>query len=157
MLHLDVRSIGKPTEHWQNDALKMYQHRIQSLAKLNTTTYACPKRSRQHQLSSLVEKEREMLFRDLPVGSYRIILDERGKHFDTLGLMRHLLDRQRDYSHLVFLLGGPDGHHHSARNDAHLVLSLSHFTLPHMFAKIILYEQLYRCLTLMTNHPYHRE
>ncbi|MAV29246.1 MAG: hypothetical protein CMF43_05530 [Legionellales bacterium] len=156
MLYLDVRSIGKPSEHWQSEALAMYQQRIESLAKLSTTTYDCPKRSRQQGLQSLIDKERDLLFRDLPIGCYRITLDERGKHFDTHELMNHLCDKQRNYRRLVFLLGGPDGHHPSARSEAHLVLSLSRFTLPHMFAKIILYEQLYRCLTLMTNHPYHR-
>ena len=156
MLYLNVRSIGRPSEKWQENALTMYQQRIQAMAKLTSVTHDTPRRLKHQRSSSLIELERDLLCRDLPTSSYLITLDERGKSLNTSEFMHHLVNAQRNYRHLVFLLGGPDGHHADTRSDAHLVLSLSCFTLPHMFAKIMLYEQLYRCLTLMNNHPYHR-
>jgi 23S rRNA (pseudouridine1915-N3)-methyltransferase len=57
---------------------------------------------------------------------------------------------------LAFLIGGPDGLGEAARDGADLLLSLGPMTLPHGLARIVLAEQLYRAMTILVGHPYHR-
>ena len=156
MLSLQIRAIGKPTERWHTEALSMYQSRLSHLCQSSEQIFETPKRSRGAQLVQRQEKELALLSSDLSSHSYVIVLDERGKQMNTADLSVHLGKMQHQYHKLVFMLGGPDGHHPGIKDVRHITLSLSQVTLPHMFARIMLYEQLYRCLTLMNNHPYHR-
>ena len=86
-----------------------------------------------------------------------VLLDERGKAVSSQAFADILRSfRDRPASSLAFLVGGPDGHGQSARDAADLVLSLGPMTLPHGLARIVLVEQIYRAITILAGHPYHR-
>ena len=53
-------------------------------------------------------------------------------------------------------IGGPDGLDDGVRRQADLVLSFGAFTLPHQIVRVLVVEQLYRALTILAGHPYHR-
>ena len=57
---------------------------------------------------------------------------------------------------VTFLIGGPDGHDAGVKSSADLVLSFGPMTFPHRLIRVMLLEQVYRALTIITNHPYHR-
>lgn len=87
-----------------------------------------------------------------------VALDERGKGLSSQAFADWLRARRDDGSrHAIFVLGGPDGHGPALLQAAALKLSLGPMTLPHGLARVILAEQLYRAVTIMTGHPYHRE
>ena len=90
-------------------------------------------------------------------GSVIVALDERGKALDSAAFAA-LLRRHRDDGTraLVFLIGGADGHGSAVSAAARLSLSLSALTLPHGLARVVLAEQLYRAVTILVGHPYHR-
>jgi 23S rRNA (pseudouridine1915-N3)-methyltransferase len=87
-----------------------------------------------------------------------VVCDERGREFDTGGLARWLGEiRDRGGSgRLVFVLGGAEGISPAVRERADQVLALSRLTLPHELARLVLCEQVYRVLSLLAGHPYHR-
>ncbi|KUO67893.1 MAG: 50S rRNA methyltransferase [Alphaproteobacteria bacterium BRH_c36] len=87
----------------------------------------------------------------------RILLDERGRTHSS-ERFAELIGRLRDGGtrEIAFLLGGADGHGAEARAATDDTLALSHFTLPHGLARIVLTEQLYRAVTILAGHPYHR-
>jgi 23S rRNA (pseudouridine1915-N3)-methyltransferase len=58
---------------------------------------------------------------------------------------------------VAFIIGGADGLHETIKRSAQQLLALSALTLPHAFVRVLLAEQLYRALSLMRSHPYHRE
>jgi 23S rRNA (pseudouridine1915-N3)-methyltransferase len=94
----------------------------------------------------------------IPRRAFAIILDERGKTLDSAGfadLLKHHLDRGTH--DLAFLIGGPDGHAQSTRDSAGLVLSLGIMTWPHRLVRVMLAEQIYRAVTILVNHAYHRQ
>jgi len=68
-------------------------------------------------------------------------------------LQRHLDQGTQD---LAFLIGGPDGHSAETRKTAGQLISLSEMTWPHRLVRLMLLEQIYRAVTIMVNHPYHR-
>lgn len=88
---------------------------------------------------------------------FRIVLDEAGKAL-TSRAFADLVARARDSGApcLCCLIGGADGHGAAARAEANVVLSLGPMTLPHGLARIVLAEQLYRAVTILSGHPYHR-
>jgi len=56
----------------------------------------------------------------------------------------------------VFLIGGPEGHAPEVLAAADETWTLGPLTLPHMLARLLLAEQLYRACAMLANHPYHR-
>lgn len=92
-------------------------------------------------------------------GSYRIILDERGKALGTRELHKKMDDlRLRgDIKTVSLLIGAADGHTESLRKEADLLLSVSGFTLQHELALVVLLEQLYRIASIDAGSPYHRD
>lgn len=100
--------------------------------------------------------EGERLRNSLPPGCRVIALDERGQTHGTesfAGLIGGWLQDGRD---VAFLVGGAEGLDSALKQSAHLMLSLSAMTLPHQLVRVVLAEQLYRALSLLRNHPYHR-
>ena len=86
-----------------------------------------------------------------------IALDERGKHFSSEALAAQIGRWQQEgHSQLGIIIGGQDGLHASVRQRAQLVLSLGAVTWPHMLVRALIAEQLYRCHTILSGHPYHR-
>lgn len=85
------------------------------------------------------------------------LLDERGKNPSSEDLAARIA-RLRDGGrrHLVFAIGGPDGHDAASREAADLVVSFGAQTWPHQFVRVMLAEQLYRAATILSGHPYHR-
>ena len=90
-------------------------------------------------------------------GGAMVALDERGRGM-TSAEFAALIVRMRDggESALTFLIGGPDGHGPAVLAKARTTLALGPMTLPHGLARVVLIEQIYRAITIVTGHPYHR-
>jgi 23S rRNA (pseudouridine1915-N3)-methyltransferase len=90
-------------------------------------------------------------------GARRIVLDSRGKSLtseDFAGKLAAFRDNGADAA--IFLIGGADGLPDEARKGADLVLAFGGATFPHQIVRILLAEQIYRAITILTGHPYHR-
>lgn len=95
---------------------------------------------------------------DSQTGAMRVVLDERGKALSSMELAQSL-ERWRDAGkrEARFLIGGADGHDEAQRANADLLLSFGSATWPHLLARAMLAEQLFRATSILANHPYHRE
>jgi len=95
---------------------------------------------------------------DLPPNAVRVVLDERGKALTSTELARKLEAWRDDGKREArFLIGAADGHDDQERRDADLLLSFGPATWPHLLARAMLAEQLFRATSILANHPYHRE
>ena len=95
---------------------------------------------------------------DLPGNSVSIVLDERGRALSSVELAKTLEGwRDGGKREARFLIGAVDGHDEEQRNAADLLLSFGPATWPHMLARAMLAEQLFRATSILANHPYHRE
>lgn len=93
-----------------------------------------------------------------PASPHRtVLLDERGKDLSSETLAE-TLGRWRDNGvrECRFILGAADGHSESERAEADLLLAFGKATWPHLLARAMLAEQLYRATTILAGHPYHR-
>ena len=83
-------------------------------------------------------------------------LDEKGRQWTTVKLADSISGWMKNGGDTAFIIGGADGLDASIKNSADEVLALSALTLPHALARVLLAEQLYRALSLIKRHPYHR-
>ena len=93
-----------------------------------------------------------------PDNSATVMLDEKGQALSSMELAR-LLETWRDAGkrETRFLIGGADGFDEADRRSADLLLSFGRATWPHLLARAMLAEQLFRATSILANHPYHRE
>ena len=90
--------------------------------------------------------------------SVTILLDETGESLSSTELAKKL-ERWRDdgVREARFMIGAADGFDDTARAKADLLLSFGRATWPHLLARTMLAEQLFRATSILANHPYHRE
>ncbi len=102
-------------------------------------------------------REGAALLASLPPRAFAVALDLGGQAPDSARLAT-LLDRWLGLGRPVcFLIGGAEGLDHAVLDRADFVLSLGPLTWPHMLARVMLAEQLYRARSIAAGHPYHRE
>lgn len=94
----------------------------------------------------------------LPANSVAVLMDERGSALSSMDLARKL-EAWRDGGkrEARFVIGAADGHGDEERRKADLLLSFGPATWPHLLARAMLAEQLFRATSILANHPYHRE
>ena len=90
--------------------------------------------------------------------SVTILLDEKGEQLPSIALARRL-EQWRDGGRREarFLIGGADGFGEAEREGADLLLAFGKAIWPHLLARAMLAEQLFRATSILANHPYHRE
>ena len=95
---------------------------------------------------------------ELPANGVSIVLDERGTPLSSTDLAKKLESwRDAGKREARFLIGAADGHDEEQRRSADLLLSFGSATWPHLLARAMLAEQLFRATSILANHPYHRE
>ncbi len=94
----------------------------------------------------------------LETQTIRVLLDEKGEVLGSIDFARRL-ERWRDSGtrEVRFMIGAADGFGEAERAEADLLLSFGRATWPHMLARAMLAEQLFRATAILAGHPYHRE
>jgi 23S rRNA (pseudouridine1915-N3)-methyltransferase len=113
--------------------------------------------SKLREMSARVREEGERLAARVPPGAHVIFLDARGKGM-TSEAFAEMLAAMRDAGarDLVFLIGGPDGLDPGPAVKSSRSLAFGPQTWPHLMVRAMLAEQIYRGLTILGGHPYHR-
>jgi 23S rRNA (pseudouridine1915-N3)-methyltransferase len=105
----------------------------------------------------VIRKEGEHIFEKLEHGDYLIALDKGGRQYSSEGfasLIKKLSDENR--GQVCFTIGGPLGLSEDVKKRANQTISLSEMTLTHEMVRLILTEQIYRALTIIEGHKYHK-
>lgn len=103
------------------------------------------------------EEAAEILSR-LDPGTKLVSLDEHGKDVSSQAFAEIIQAEQIEgVPTLAFAIGGPDGHGEEIKQRAYRSLRFGSLTWPHQMARVMLVEQIYRSITILSGHPYHRE
>ena len=134
-----------------------YLNRIKHFFPIEVTEIK-PERGRQHlDDASIMRAQSARLLAAIPDRGYTVVLDERGQSLDSLKFAKWLERLTMDSpGGVTFVVGGDVGLDESIKRRADKLLSLSSMTLPHVLARVVLVEQIYRACTLMRNIPYHK-
>ncbi|SLN20711.1 Ribosomal RNA large subunit methyltransferase H [Roseovarius litorisediminis] len=104
-----------------------------------------------------MKAEAALLGRALPDGAVLVALDERGALISSPKFAERMAGWRDDgCADLAFVIGGADGIAPDLRNRADLKLSFGQMVWPHMLARVMLAEQLYRAAKILSGSPYHR-
>lgn len=99
-----------------------------------------------------------IILQRLDHADFVFILDERGKTLGSEDFAKKIQTLQDNgQSRIAFVIGGADGHSETVQSRAHMLLSFGIQTWPHMLARVMLAEQLYRARQILSGHPYHRQ
>ncbi len=107
---------------------------------------------------SVHEIDNEKISKHIENSAFVIALDERGSNLRSLDFANKLENLQNTGErHIQFIIGGSDGLSDEIKSRANLLLSFGQQTWPHLLARVMLLEQIYRAQQIMIGHPYHRE
>lgn len=104
------------------------------------------------------EEEAAALLAAVPEDAVLVALDERGQAISSKTFAERLESwKDEGAPAIAFLIGGPDGHGQALLDRATLRIALGAMTWPHQIARALIAEQVYRAITIMSGHPYHRQ
>ena len=141
---------------WINDGFQEYQKRLRSPLVLELVEIPVATRRAGEGPERSIAREGERMLAALGREDYVVSLEVNAKSMSTEQVSVWLAERLRDARPLALLVGGPDGLADACRSRANQSWSLSALTLPHGLVRVLLAEQLYRAMSLMAGHPYHR-
>lgn len=149
-------SVGERMPAWVADGFAEYAKRLSRELPLELVELRLGERGKGRDLARALSDEGEAMLAAIPRGAHVVALDGRGRQWSSEDLAAQLANWRMTGRDLAFLVGGPDGLATSALARADQRWSLGSLTLPHMLVRLILAEQLYRAVSLLGNHPYHR-
>lgn len=159
-MKLILATVGRLKPGPERELYERYAKRIGATGKSAAigplTTIEVPESRKARATDRRAEEAAQLLARVGEEASL-VVLDESGDGMSSKQFAG-LIGTTRDAgaTALAFAIGGPDGHGDEIRDRAVRVLSLGQMTLAHGLARVVLGEQIYRAVTILTGHPYHR-
>ena len=153
-MKIRIVSVGNKPPKWVSESLTAYTTRIKHQCSLEWIEIKS-----ETKFDSIVQKKKQEASKLLNYtkDTYLIALNEDGDQYSSKKFSEKILNWMENFPSITFIIGGADGLDSSITNLSSFNLSLSKMTLPHHLVKIFLAEQIYRSLSILNNHPYHRE
>ena len=156
-MKITLIAIGKNLPTWVNKPVHEFAKRLSAFCHFELIEIPMKKRSKKTNIQPLVDEEGDKLLAAMPKNNMLITLDENGQQWSSIALSQQIQAWQMHHANITLFIGGPDGLASKCLQHAETSWSLSRLTYPHTLARIIAIEQLYRGLTILHHHPYHRE
>jgi 23S rRNA (pseudouridine1915-N3)-methyltransferase len=147
---------GTRLPDWVNSGFREYQKRLRTPLVLELQEIPIAARRAGENTQRAIQREGADMLAALGPGDYVVALEVTAQAVSTSQLSLWLAERMRDGRSLALLIGGPDGLSPQCRERADHSWSLSPLTLPHGLVRVVVAEQLYRAMSLLAGHPYHR-
>ena len=147
---------GTRLPEWVNSGFREYQKRLRTPLTLELHEIAVATRRPGENPQRAIRHEGAAMLAALGQDDYVVALEITAETMSTEQLSAWLAGRMRDGRSLALLIGGPDGLSPQCRERADQSWSLSPLTLPHALVRVVVAEQLYRAMSLLAGHPYHR-
>ena len=155
-LKLRVVAMGQRMPDWASKACDEYVERLPREFPFELTELKPEARDRGKPAAQLLAAEAPRL-RAACRGHALVALDEHGEAWTTR-VFANRIERWRDAStDIAFVIGSADGLDAQLKTEAVAQFALSALTLPHALARVVLIEQIYRAVSLLAGHPYHRD
>lgn len=156
-MKLKVIAFGANQPAWVADGVQEYAKRFAADWAFELVEIKPEKRATNRSIEAVLAVEADRIRAHIPRQALTIVLDERGDQISTRELSARMTAWAREAPSAAFVIGSADGLDAALKTSAFFRLGLSHLTLPHGLARIFLVEQLYRAVSLLSAHPYHRD
>lgn len=155
-MKIRVLSVGKVHESYVKTGIDDFTQRINKYFKTEWVIIPTVKNAASLSEIELKKAEATSILSHIEKEDFLILLDERGKLLSSPQLAQFIQQRANESNkQLVFLIGGAFGVDASITNRAQFIWSFSPLVFPHMLARLILSEQLYRACSIIRNEKYH--
>ena len=155
-MQIHLIAVGQRMDDWVNQGFSEFSKRLPPECRINLIEIPPNKRTKNSDISRVIEEEGERLLAAVPARSRVIALEVNGKSWSTEQLAGQLQNWLAEGRDIALLVGGPDGLSDKCRDRAELSWSLSNLTLPHPLVRVVIAEQIYRAWSITKGHPYHR-
>jgi 23S rRNA (pseudouridine1915-N3)-methyltransferase len=159
-MKITIAVIGKLKAGAERELLNRYLDRAQKAGRQIGLSFAVREFTEDRNAAAAQRKTREAgtIVAALPQDASLVALDENGRNLTSADFAR-LLQRLRDdgVRELVLAIGGADGHGRDVLERATSKIAFGAMTWPHQMVRVMLCEQLYRAITILSGHPYHRD
>jgi 23S rRNA (pseudouridine1915-N3)-methyltransferase len=159
-MRIVVAAIGRLKQSSETELSERYRKRVAQTGRqlgLRDIEIIEIRESRAADAGKRMLEESIALANVIPQNAAIVLLDSLGENLDSIGFATQLAKwRANGRPAVVFLIGGADGLAASLREKAELRLSFGAATWPHQLVRVMLLEQLYRSMTILAGHPYHR-
>ncbi len=159
MLKISLIVVGEKMPQWVVQGYQEYVKRIQRIrgrAQLNLIEVPAIRRGKNVDINRIVQLEERKILNALPKKARIIALDRGGKSYSTEAFSEKIKCWLDQVEAVAMVVGGPEGLSDEFINNADESWSLSTLTLAHPLVRVVLAEQLYRCLSILDGTPYHR-
>lgn len=150
--------IGRLQADVFHEALMQYIKKINYYFSFEQVVLPYLKSSKSLSQDEQKKLEGEQILKKISANDYIVLLDEKGKQFSSIEFSS-FVQQQVNVSckNIVFIIGGAYGFSREVYQRKNQTISLSKMTFPHIMARLIFAEQLYRACTILNNEPYHHE
>ncbi|EJW21280.1 hypothetical protein IMCC14465_10760 [alpha proteobacterium IMCC14465] len=157
-MRLIISAIGLLKKGPESDLVADYLKRLRGQARQIGISHIDIIEAKERSTDNRKALEADLLLAQMPSDRKLIALDEHGRHVSSRELatmMQKNLDQ--GVQNLCFVIGGADGLSETVLELADDKICLGKMTWPHQLVRVMLVEQLWRCVSILTNHPYHRD
>lgn len=155
-MSIQLIAVGDKMPAWITAGFINYQKRLVKPYQLTLTEIPLNKSHRPHAIKQALEKEASAMLAHIPKQAYCIALSLEGKQYTTEKLAQKMPTWLHQAHEIALLIGGPEGLHQRCLARADTQWSLSELTFPHPLVRIMVAEQLYRAMSIIQHHPYHK-
>lgn len=150
--------IGKSSYDFVKEACALYFSRVKHYCKFEEILIEDVKKAGALSTEQLKQEEGKKLLAKLDNKDFIVLLDEKGKDFNSVAFASWLEQKQvQGTTRLVFVVGGAFGFSQEVYDRADMKLQLSKMTFSHQLIRAIFAEQLYRAFSIIKGEPYHNE
>ncbi|MEL6636221.1 MAG: 23S rRNA (pseudouridine(1915)-N(3))-methyltransferase RlmH [Bacteroidota bacterium] len=148
--------IGKTNEAYLREGIGIYQKRLSHYLRFELEVLPESKGGKSRTPEQLKQQEGDLILKKLAPQDFLILLDERGKGYDSVAFAQYL-ERLLVQSprRIVFVVGGAYGFSPAVYERANARIRLSQLTFSHQMVRLFFVEQLYRAMTILRGEPYH--
>lgn len=155
-MHIEIWSVGKENESFIEEGLRYYFQKTKPYNTVELVVLQPAKKLATTDIRQTKQIEEELINKRLQPHHYLILLDERGKQYDSVQWSQQFQQlMNQGVKTLVLLIGGAYGVSDLIKSKARQVWSLSNLVFPHQLVRLIVAEQVYRSFSILNNTPYH--
>ena len=147
-MKIRILCLGRLNKGEENELCKRYEGRLKSLKNSGINSFSIEHISKK-ELENMMKSKKEKKV---------IFLSENGQDLDTESFCKKLTKLiTASIKETLFIIGEPAGFKKNLNKESFEEICLSKLTFTHSLTRVILTEQIYRCATIMVNHPYHKQ
>jgi 23S rRNA (pseudouridine1915-N3)-methyltransferase len=157
-MKITLLTVGKTTDLHLIKLQEEYQNRLKYYITFEIVVIPELKNTKSLSITEQVEKEADLILKQIELNDKVVLLDEKGKQFTSVGFSEYIAKKiMASHKRMIFVVGGPYGFSERVYQRANNKISLSTMTFSHQMIRLIFIEQLYRAFTILKGEPYHHE